>query len=361
MSALSLRDAVQRITLPDAAVRDAARERQARLTKPPGSLGRLEELGVQLAAITGQVRPRFAQRTIVIAAASHGIARDEQVSAYPASVTAQMVENFARGGAAINALAREARAELVVVDAGVDPEPASHPALRRRRLAAGSRNFLEQRALPDGHAALILDAGIALIDEIDPNETWLLALGEMGIGNTTSSAAIVAAITGADAAAVTGRGTQIDDDRFARKREIVATALACHAPDPSDGLAVLETVGGYEIGFLAGCCLGAAVRRVPVILDGFITAAAAMIAVALAPACQEYLIASHVSAEPGHAIALRQLHLTPLLDLGLRLGEGSGAALAIPIVAAAARAQDEMATFEEAGVDDVDDKDEDPT
>jgi nicotinate-nucleotide--dimethylbenzimidazole phosphoribosyltransferase len=336
----------------DAPALRAAERRQARLTKPRGSLGALERVAVRLAGITGLERPRFARRVIVVAAASHGVAAEEEVSAYPASVTAQMVANFVAGGAAINVLADAAGAELVVVDAGVEPEPASHPRLRRCRLGPGSRNLRRERALPPGHGRRIVEAGVALVAELDTGGApWLLALGEMGIGNTTASAAIVAAACAADVAQVTGRGTLVDDARLARKREVVREALALHQPDPRDGFDLLESVGGYEIGFLAGCCLGAAARRVPVVLDGLITGAAALVAAAIAPACRDALIAGHRSVEPGHRVALDALGLEPLLDLDLRLGEGSGAALALPLVAAAARTLDEMATFEEAGVD----------
>jgi nicotinate-nucleotide--dimethylbenzimidazole phosphoribosyltransferase len=329
----------------------AARERQAALTKPAGALGRLESLSVELAGMTGTPRPRFARSIVVVAAASHGVADEEPVSAYPSSVTAQMVANFAAGGAAINVLARLAAAELVLVDAGVVPEPAPHPRIRRARLAPGTRNLLREPAMPRAHAACIVEAGARLAAELARPDAPLVALGDMGIGNTTAAAAITAAITGRSPDETTGRGTMVDDYRLARKRAVVAQALERHAPDPADPIGVLACVGGYEIGFLAGCCLGAAAARAPVIVDGFITAAAALLAVALLPAAREYLIASHRSAEPGHAIALERLGLTPLLDLGMRLGEGSGAALALPIVQAAARTLDEMATFGDAGVD----------
>jgi nicotinate-nucleotide--dimethylbenzimidazole phosphoribosyltransferase len=347
-----LEDTLVAIRGADAAARDAAARRQARLTKPPGSLGALERLAVQLAGITGLERPRFQRRVVVVAAASHGVAREESVSAYPASVTAQMVANFAAGGAALNVLADAAGAELVLVDAGVEPEPPPHPRLRRCRLAPGSRNLRRERALPAGHGRRIVEAGIALVDELDTDRPWLLALGEMGIGNTTPSAAIVAAACGAEVEAVVGRGTLVDDAGLAAKRAVVREALDRHRPDPGDGLDLLESVGGYEIGFLAGCCLAGAARRVPVVLDGLITAAAALVATALAPACRDALVAGHRSVEPGHRVALEALRLEPLLDLELRLGEGSGAALALPLVAAAARTLDEMATFDEAGVDD---------
>lgn len=329
----------------------AAAERQARLTKPLGALGVLEGLSVRLAGITAEPRPRFERSVVVVAAASHGVAAAEPVSAYPASVTAQMVANFVAGGAAINVLARLTGAELVLVDAGVAPDPGPHPKIRRVRLAPGTRNFLREHAMPRQHATRIVEAGAALVEELAGSATLLLALGDMGIGNTTAAAAVAAAMTGASAEEATGRGTLVDDARLARKQAVVAEALHRHRPDPADPIGVLAEVGGYEIGFLAGCCLGAAALRVPIVLDGFITGAAALIAVGLAPMAREYLIASHRSAEQGHGLVLRHLRLEPLFDLGLRLGEGSGAALALPLVAAAARTLDEMATFGEAGVD----------
>lgn len=328
----------------------AAAERQSRLTKPAGSLGRLESLGVQLAGITGVARPRFARRTIVVAAADHGVAA-EGVSAYPASVTAQMVLNFLAGGAAINVLADNAGARLMVVDAGVDADLPAHVRMRRFKLARATRNFLRQPAMWEGHARQIVAAGIRLMEELAGAGETLVALGEMGIGNTTAAAAIVAAALGVDPAAVTGRGTLIDDRQLARKIEVIREAIERHQPDPHDGLRLLETVGGYEIGFLTGCCLGAAAHRIPILLDGYISGAAALVAERLSPLLRGYLIASHRSVEPGHALLLEHLGLAPLLDLELRLGEGSGAALAMPLVVAAARLLDEMATFGEAGVD----------
>jgi nicotinate-nucleotide--dimethylbenzimidazole phosphoribosyltransferase len=334
----------------DADAMQHASERQHRLTKPQGALGRLETLSIQLAGITGTPRPRIAAPTIVVAAGSHGVAA-EGVSAYPATVTAQMVQNFLAGGAAINVLADQAQARLLVVDAGVDAELPQHPRLRRVKVAAGTRNLLREAAMPLEHAQQIVTAGIELAWELSGSGVDLLGLGEMGIGNTTAAAAIVAAALQADVVAVTGRGTAIDDRQLVHKREVIAQAIERHRPDPLDGWALLHTLGGYEIALLAGCCLGAAARRVPIVMDGYITTAAALIAVRLCPDVRDYLIASHRSVEPGHKLALEHLGLEPLLDLHLRLGEGSGAALAIPIVVAAARILDEMATFEQAGVD----------
>jgi nicotinate-nucleotide--dimethylbenzimidazole phosphoribosyltransferase len=348
---MSLAEILARIQPLDQGAMAAAAERQARLTKPPGALGELERLSVRLAGITAEARPRFTRSAIVVAAASHGVAAMETVSAYPASVTAQMVANFTTGGAAINVLARLVGADLVLVDAGVAPDPGPHPKVRRARLAPGTCNFLREPAMPREHATGIVEAGAALADELKGSGTPLLALGDMGIGNTSAAAAVVAAMTGTSAAQATGRGSGVDDARFARKQAVVAAALDYHRPDPADPIGVLAALGGYEIGFLAGCCLGGAARRIPIVLDGFITGSAALIAAGLAPTVSDYLIASHRSAEQGHDLVLRHLQLKPLLDLGLRLGEGSGAALALPLVMAAARTLDEMATFGDAGVD----------
>jgi len=348
---MSLETAIAAIRQLDERAMRLAAARQDRLTKPRGALGRLEQLSVQLAGMTAQERPRLERPAIVVAAASHGITA-EGVSAYPAAVTAQMVANFVAGGAAINVLARQTGARLVLVDAGVDAElPAVLP-VRQARLAPGSANFLRGPAMPREHARSIVEAGIALAAELADQGVGVLAVGEMGIGNTTAAAAIVAAAIGVAAADVTGRGTNIDDTTLAHKVAVVERAVALHRPDPYNGLALLAALGGYEIGFLAGCILGAAARRVPVLLDGYITAAAALIAVRCCRRAGEYLVAAHRSAEPGHTVALAELGLRPLLELDLRLGEGSGAALALPLVVAAARLLDEMATFDDAGVDD---------
>jgi nicotinate-nucleotide--dimethylbenzimidazole phosphoribosyltransferase len=349
---VSLEATIALITPLDAQAMQAAADHQTRLTKPAGALGRLEDLSVQLAGITRSARPRIRESVIVVAAATHGVAV-EDVSAYPASVTAQMVQNFLNGGAAINVLADQAGAELIVVDAGVDPPLRPHPRLRSVRLAPGTQNFRRSRAMSRDQARTIIEVGIALGHELADAGKQIIAIGEMGIGNTTSVAAITAAMTHAAVEVVVGRGTGIDDQRLIHKRRVVANALALHQPDSRDPLDVLCAVGGYEIGFLAGCCLAAAARRLPIVLDGYITAAAALLAVGLCPLSREYLIAGHRSAEPGHAVALEQLGLHPLLELDMRLGEGSGAALALPIVISAARLLDEMATFDEARIDEA--------
>ncbi|MGB3632507.1 MAG: nicotinate-nucleotide--dimethylbenzimidazole phosphoribosyltransferase [Rubrobacteraceae bacterium] len=347
---MNLEEKISRIPNLDREAMEVAEVRQSHLTKPAGALGRLEELSIRLAGITGEARPRLSDRSLVVAAASHGVT-EEGVSAYPASVTAQMVQNILGGGAAINVLTDTAGARLIVVDAGVEPEPGPHPELRSVRLAPGTRNMLREPAMTRENASSIVEAGIALVEELADVGTTLLGFGDMGIGNTTAAAAVVAAITGTPVEKVTGRGTMIEDEVLERKRAVISSALELHQPDPEDALDVLSAVGGYEIGFLAGCCLGAATRRIPIVLDGLPVVSAALLADKLAPTVRNYMIAGHLSVEPGQTFALQHLGLEPLLDLGMRLGEGSGAALAMPVVVAAARTLDEMATFGEASVD----------
>ncbi|HEV3344161.1 MAG TPA: nicotinate-nucleotide--dimethylbenzimidazole phosphoribosyltransferase [Pirellulales bacterium] len=343
-SAGSLHPSVPAIPPLDTNAMSAARRRLGALTKPPGSLGRLEELAIQLAGITGRVPPVAGEKTIFLFAADHGVTA-EGVSAYPASVTGQMVGNFLRGGAAINVLAKQCGASLVVVDVGVAAEIPANKQLVASKIAWGTRNFVHEPAMTPQQAWQAIDIGRAAF-----RPCHLAGMGEMGIGNSTSAAAIVAAATGRPPAEVVGRGTGIDDATLARKTAAVEKALALHRPDPGDGLSLLASVGGFEIGALAGAMLAAAAARVPIVLDGFISTAAALIAVRLSPAVRGYLIAAHRSAEKGHALALARLGLSPLLDLEMRLGEGTGAALAFPILEAACRMMSEMATFAEAGV-----------
>lgn len=340
---------ISRIGPLDAAAMAAARERQDQLTKPPGSLGRLEELSVHLAGVTGKVPPLLERRTVIVMAGDHGVA-GEGVSAYPAEVTAQMVLNFLRGGAAISVLARQAGARVVVVDMGVAADLAPHPHLRSQKVARGTRNLAQGPAMSREQALQAVETGIGVVQDEIARGLDIVVTGDMGIGNTTPSAAIVAAITGSPVELVTGRGTGIDEARWSRKVEVIRRALAVNRPDPTDALDVLAKVGGFEIGGLAGVILGAAAGRVPIVADGFISGAAALIAVGLCPAARDYLIASHSSVEPGHRAVLGHLGLRPLLDLNLRLGEGTGGALALPIVDAAARILGEMATFAEAAV-----------
>ena len=318
-------------------------------TKPRRSLGRLEDLACRLAAARGVAVPEVPEPAVVVMAGDHGVA-EEGVSAYPAEVTAQMVANFARGGAASNVLARHASAEVVVVDMGVSV-PVALPGVRAVSIARGTRNMAREPAMTLAQARAALEAGIALAGELADEGITLIALGEMGIANTTAASALAARLTGAEPAEVVGRGTGIDDAGLARKREVLSRALALHR-DAREPLDVLACLGGLEIAGLAGVTLGAAARRVPVLLDGFITSAAALVAVRLCPAVAGYLVASHRSVEPGHRRVLDALGLTPLLELELRLGEGTGAALALPLAAAAIRVLREMATFADAGVSD---------
>jgi len=332
--------------------RDAMRQAQARqdtLTKPQGSLGRLEELSIQVAGITGQARPRIGDKVIVTMAGDHGVVA-EGVSAYPSEVTAQMVYNFLRGGAGINVLACHVGARVVIVDMGVAGELKPHPDLVNHKVAFGTRNMARGPAMSHAQAIQAIEGGIEVVEQELAKGMDIVGIGDMGIGNTTPASAIAAAITGASVAEVTGRGTGIDDERLQHKIEVIEQALALNQPDPDDPLDVLAKVGGFEIGGIAGVAIGAAAHRIPVVLDGFISGAGALIAAELAPQVKDYMIAAHCSVEIGHRWILDRLGLTPLFDLGLRLGEGTGAALGISIVEAAVKILNEMATFGQAGV-----------
>jgi len=326
----------------------AARRHLDSLTKPPGSLGRLEEIALRLAVLRGRT-PQVVRPVIFTFAADHGVVA-EGVSAYPQVVTAQMVENFLRGGAAVNVLARQAGARVVVADFGVASPLGRSPDLVECPIGPGTANIAAGPAMTREQATRAIETGARLAADAMDAGADLLATGEMGIGNTTTASAITAAITGATPEQVTGRGTGVDDATLARKVAVVRRALEANRPDPRDGLDVLAKVGGFEIGGLVGVILAGAARRVPVALDGFIAGAAALLAVTLAPASRHALFASHRSAERGHARALEHLGLEPYLDLGLRLGEGTGAALFIHLARAAALVWSEMATFKAAGV-----------
>lgn len=351
----AIEEVIARIGPLDEGALARAREREAALTKPAGSLGRLEELAIQLAGILGTERTRLARKAIVIMAADHGVTA-EGISAYPAEVTPQMVANFLAGGAAINALAGGVGARVTVVDLGVRgaiPEVSgggTGPTLLRHPLGPGTANAAHGPAMTRETARQGLVVGIDVAGAEVGRGLDLLGVGEMGIGNTTTASAIGAALTGLPPERTTGHGTGVAGAAYDRKIAIVRQMLATNRPDPADPLDVLAKVGGFEIAGLVGLLLGAAAARVPIVLDGFITGAAALVAVRLCPAVQPYLIAAHRSAEPGHAVVLDALGLTPLLDLGLRLGEGSGAALAFGLVDGAARHLAEMATFAEARV-----------
>ncbi len=345
----ALGEAIAAIRPLDAEAMAAARHRQDQLTKPRGSLGRLELLSVQLAGIQRRALPTVGRPLIVVAAGDHGIT-EEGVSAYPSEVTGQMLANFLSGGAAINVLAAAAGASLLVLDAGSRAALNEQPGLRVRRVRAGTRNFAREPAMTQDEALAAIAFGLQVASEEAGAGVDLLAVGEMGIGNTTSASALVAALTGRRPEEVTGRGTGIDDAAWANKCRVISAALDLHRPTVDDGLDALASVGGFEIAALAGLIIGGARAGIPVLLDGFICGAAALVADRIAPGVRPYLIAGHRSVEPGHRIMLDTLGLDPLLTLDLRLGEGSGAALAIPLVRAAARVLCEMATFESANV-----------
>ena len=340
-----------RLRPPDEAARRAAQRAFDLKTKPRGSLGRLEQVATQLAALEGVAVPARPNAVLVVAAGDHGVA-EEGVSAYPQEVTRQMVANFAAGGAAINVLAREADAALVVVDTGV-VEPCADPAVRAHRFGAGTANIARGPAMPRDVAVTAVVAGAALAGELLDDGFDLIAVGEMGIANTTPAAALCACLLPAGPAAVCGHGTGIDAEGLRRKIAVVGRALAVNDPDARDPIGVLSALGGFEIAFLTGVVLGCAAHRRPVVLDGFITAAAALVAARLAPESVGAMIASHRSPEPGHELVLDALGLEPLLALTLRLGEGSGAALAVPLVRSALALLNDMASFEAAGVTDA--------
>jgi nicotinate-nucleotide--dimethylbenzimidazole phosphoribosyltransferase len=329
---------------------EAAQERQSILTKPAGSLGRLEDIACQIAGIQRTDRPVIENKWIVVAAADHGVV-DEGVSAFPQAVTAQMVANFLGGGAAVSALARQANARVKIVDAGVvNPVPGDISDLVDHKLANGTQNFTLGPAMQREHAVEILSRGIELALDLTEKGADLIAVGEMGIGNTTAASAITSVILKESPKTVTGHGTGIDEVTRLKKAYVVEKAITANNPDATKPIDVLAKVGGYEIGFLAGVILGAAKARTLVVLDGFISTSAALIAASIAPTSVEYMLASHKSVEPGHILALEHLGLKPAIDLDMRLGEASGAALSIPIIESAVRLHNEMATFEEAEV-----------
>ena len=334
---------------------EAARQRQARLTKPAGSLGALEDLGVRLAAMTGRVDPPLGRAVVFALAGDHGVAA-EGVSAYPREVTGQMVLNFLRGGAAVNVLAREVGARVVVGDLGVDADLPAAPGLRSRRVRRGTANLAHGPAMSRDEALAAIAAGRGLVEEELAGGLDVVLTGDMGIGNTTPSACLVCHFTGLDPAQVVGRGTGVDDATLARKVAVVRAALAANRQAATDAVGALAALGGLEIAGLTGVILEGAARRRPVLVDGFIATAAALVAAAVAPGCRGYLVAAHRSQELGHAAALGALGLRPLLDLDLRLGEGTGALLALPLLRAAVAVLNGMATFEDAGVSDRPDR-----
>jgi nicotinate-nucleotide--dimethylbenzimidazole phosphoribosyltransferase len=330
---------------------EKAAARQLTLTKPPGSLGRLEEIANRLASIQRTTTPNVNHKRIYVVAADHGITA-EGVSAYPREVTAQMVDNFLAGGAAINVLGRHGDIEVRIIDAGVDAALETRGGLINLKRLRGTANFAHGPAMSRDEAERLLIAGIDLARAAKADGVQLLGIGEMGIGNTTAASAITAALTRSDPASLTDRGTGVDDERLAHKVEIIRRAIKANQPDATNPIDVLAKVGGAEIALMAGVAIGAALNRLAVIADGFISTAAAALAVRLCPNARHYLFLAHRSVERGHAALIDLIGLEPLLDLRMRLGEGTGAALAMHLVDASCRLLSEMTTFSEANVSD---------
>ena len=329
---------------------DVAQRRLDNLTKPVGSLGRLEEFAKKLVAITeNELPPPLRKKAIFTFAGDHGVV-DEGISLYPKEVTAQMVHNFLAGGAGINVLARHAGADVLVIDMGVDSDFPPQQGLLIRKVVRGTKNMRKGPAMTRDEAQQCIDAGIGLALEYAEKGYNVFGTGDMGIGNTTASSAIAAAITGRPATEVTGRGTGITDETLLHKVRVVEDAITLNRPDAKDPVDVLAKIGGAEIGGIAGLILGAASRRIPVVVDGFISTAGALIAYTMEPNVKDYMFAAHNSVEKGHRVMLEAIGLKPILDLGMRLGEGTGAALAMLLIEAGLRIYTEMATFDEAGV-----------
>lgn len=339
---------IHRIKQPNETIRNEALRYLDTLTKPPGSLGRIEGLAVQLAGITGELPLKLSRKAIVVMAADHGVC-EEGVSRFPQEVTPQMVMNFLNGGAAINVLARQAGADVICVDIGVKADLA-HESLLSYKVRRGTGNIARGEAMSREEAIQAIIHGIERVDELAEQGYSLFATGEMGIGNTTPSAAMLAVLTGITAESAVGRGTGIDDNGLIHKQNVVKQAILLNKPDASDPLDVLSKLGGLEIAGLVGVILGAAGNGCPVVIDGFIASIAALLAVRLAPASRAYMIPSHLSQEAGHRLLLEELELQPMLDMQMRLGEGTGAALCLHLIDAAVLIMNEMATFEGAGV-----------
>lgn len=343
-----MEETIKKIGALDEHVISAARARQDMLTKPAGSLGTLEDISTKVAGITGNAMPEMKDKLIITMAGDHGVT-DDGVSAYPKAVTAQMVYNFLNDGAAINVLARHAGARVVIVDMGVAVD-FTHERLVSKKIAYGTANMAKGPAMTYEDAVRSIEAGIEVFESEAKKGVDIVGVGDMGIGNTTSSSAIVAVITGEAVKKVTGRGTGIDDAGLEKKIAVIEEAIRVNKPNNKDAIEVLAKVGGFEIGGMAGVILAAASHSVPVVIDGFISGTAALVAYGIAPAVKDYMIAAHRSVERGHSVTLDYIGLKPLLDLDMRLGEGTGAALGISIVDAACKILGEMATFEDAGV-----------
>ncbi|MGR2740868.1 nicotinate-nucleotide--dimethylbenzimidazole phosphoribosyltransferase [Billgrantia sp. Q4P2] len=343
-----LTDTLATLQPADRAIVSAVSAHLDNLTKPPGSLGRLESLAVNLATQTGEAFPRVSPPGVLVFAADHGVAA-EGVSAFPQDVTAQMVANFVAGGAGINVFSRQIGARLEVIDVGVAAD-VSVAGVVDEKVRHGTANMVEADAMSRDEAVAAIEAGIRAAERALAAGCRCLIVGEMGIANTTTSSALLAALTDAPVAGLIGRGAGLAESRLAHKQAVIERALVARAPDRDDPLDVLAKLGGLEIAAMAGAYLGGAARRVPLLVDGFIATVAALLACRLGPATRDYLVFAHRSREPGHAHALAALEAEPLLDLGLRLGEGTGAALAFPLLESATRMLGEMATFESAGV-----------
>ena len=346
-----LQEIITKIQNLDETAMTAAQARQNELTKPAGSLGRLEELSIQIAGVTGEAIPAIKDKVIITMAGDHGVVA-EGVSAFPQEVTPQMVLNFLYEGAAINVLSKHVGARITVVDMGVAADMEPHPLLVSKKIAKGTANMTQGPAMSHEDAEKAIRAGVEVVEAEIAKGLDIVGTGDMGIGNTTPSAAIAAVLTGIEPAKLAGRGTGEDDEGLKRKIDAIERAIEVNQPDAKDGLDVLAKVGGFEIAGLVGVILGAAAHRKPVMVDGFISTAAAMIAVALAPKARSYLISAHRSQEYGHIQMIEWLGLKPLVDLDFRLGEGTGAALGISLAEAACKILADMATFAEAGVSD---------
>ncbi|MCR2805525.1 nicotinate-nucleotide--dimethylbenzimidazole phosphoribosyltransferase [Paenibacillus soyae] len=343
-----LHEVIKRIEPFDEGAAELARRHSDNLTKPPGSLGKLEEIAAQLAGMTGELWPELSRRAVIVMAGDHGVC-EEGVSAFPPSVTPQMVLNFLNGGAAVNVLARQAGADVICVDIGVAAE-LEHPGLEPRKIVFGTRNMAKEPAMTREEAVAAINVGIAIAEEQYTRGVRMFATGEMGIGNTTASAALASVLAGLAPEASVGRGTGINEETRQHKVMVVKRAIDVNRPNPKDPIDVLAKVGGAEIAGLVGVILGAAALRCPVVIDGFISSAAALVASKLSPMAAAYMIASHLSNEQGHRKLMDVLGLPPVLHLDMRLGEGTGAVLAFHLIDASLRLMREMATFDSAGV-----------
>ncbi len=351
-----LNETLKRVLPLDGKAMEKAAGRQNILTKPRGSLGILEDLSIKLAGIQAKSLPSINKKVVIVMASDHGVA-EEGVSAFPSEVTPQMVYNFLTGGAGINVISRFTGTEIMVVDIGVGVDLKPHPELIIKKIAKGTANIAKGWAMSRDDAILSLELGISMAEQAIKKGADAIGTGDMGIANTTSSSAILSAFC-EYAEDVVGRGTGIDDERWEKKKRIVSQTIKLNRPDPNDPIDVLAKVGGFEIGGIAGCIIGAAANKVPVVIDGFISSAAALIASKLSPLSTNYMIASHISAEPGQKLILKELGLRPLLQFDMRLGEGTGAVLGMHILELSARILSEMSTFSDAKVSEAKEKKE---